>query len=288
MTFLRFIGIWFVMAIAMASPANASDTPRTDFTILKPSSPWQVNYEANDCQLYREFGVGENKLTLRMAVGSSNTNQDFMIIGTSIPEKLEYEELQVSLNSNTTFEKISVLTYNLKDRPERVLRWFDSDVITLKKIGSPQIFRIKDSKDFLIQLNLGNLDAALSTIQTCQDSLLERWGLDAKIFREVTRQPIPKGNIGSWTNAADYPQSAFKNNISGDVAFALMIDQKGQPTGCKVTVSSGNKQLDDTTCSTVLKRARFSPALNSANEAVPSFFISRVRWVLPNKKGGHR
>jgi TonB family protein len=281
MTFLRFIFIWLVMAIAMAIPANAVDIYHSDYTILKPSSPWQVNYEVNDCQLYRDFGEGENKLTLRIVFIPSNSKQDFMIIGASIPEKIQYENLQISLNLNPIFEKIYVLTYNLKDRPDRVLRWFGSEAIWLKKSGTSQTIRINDARDYYVQLNLGNPDAALSTIQTCQDSLLERWGLDPKVFRAVSRQPIPKGNPGAWVTAAEYPTSAFKKKITGDVTFALTIDQKGKPTGCKVAVSSGNKDLDDKTCILVLKRAQFSPALNSANEAVPSFFINRVRWVLP-------
>jgi TonB family protein len=284
MTFRRLIGIWLMIAIAMTLPANASDAIRPDYKILKPSSPWQVNYEVNDCQLYREFGDGENKLILRIAVGYSNTGQDFMIIGTSIPEKPEYLEWQASLNSDSAFEKIYPGTYTLKDRPDRVLQWFNGyngRGISLKKTGASQIMRINDAKDFFVQLNLGNPDSALTSLQTCQDSLLERWGLDAKAFRTITRQPVPKGNPGSWANAADYPASALKSRISGNVAFALTIDKDGKPTGCKVTVSSGYQELDDRTCLLVTKRARFSPALNANNEAVPSFFISRVRWVLP-------
>jgi periplasmic protein TonB len=91
----------------------------------------------------------------------------------------------------------------------------------------------------------------------------------------------PKGSPGSWATTDDYPSSAIRAEESGTTSFSVQIGPDGRVTSCSVTGSSGSSSLDDATCRLVQRRARFSPAKNTAGEAVSDSYSNRVRWFLP-------
>ncbi|WP_435418684.1 energy transducer TonB [Parerythrobacter aurantius] len=93
--------------------------------------------------------------------------------------------------------------------------------------------------------------------------------------------PFPKGNPGRWITMADYPSRALRNEEQGKVTVRLTVSRYGFPTGCEVVGPSGSTLLDEATCKHMMLRAQFSPARDSAFQAVESTFIQPVTWMIP-------
>jgi len=91
----------------------------------------------------------------------------------------------------------------------------------------------------------------------------------------------PTGRPGDWISDNDYPTTALRSNTSGVVRFALTIDATGTPSGCEITATSNDAELDQATCDLLLKRARFKPATDATGKPARGRFSSSVRWQIP-------
>ncbi|MDB5679456.1 TonB family protein [Sphingomonas bacterium] len=90
----------------------------------------------------------------------------------------------------------------------------------------------------------------------------------------------PKGNPGGWFTDEDFPAAAKRANASGRVAVLLNIDTSGRVAGCRVTASSGNSDLDNTTCSLATRRGRFIVQKDSDGTPQAYSWPISTRWVL--------
>jgi TonB family protein len=84
----------------------------------------------------------------------------------------------------------------------------------------------------------------------------------------------------SWFSPNDYPTDALKKGIQGSVSFDVEVDPEGRPTGCRVTVSSGDPNLDQTTCKLVESKGKFIPATGPDGKPVAGHYSSRANWFL--------
>jgi protein TonB len=91
----------------------------------------------------------------------------------------------------------------------------------------------------------------------------------------------PRGNPADWATADDYPPRALREERAGTTGFVVSYDERGRPTGCQVTSSSGSDDLDAQTCKSVMRNARFTPGKDADGNPVASSYSSRVRWVIP-------
>jgi protein TonB len=87
-------------------------------------------------------------------------------------------------------------------------------------------------------------------------------------------------NMESWLKDKDYPKEARRAGAHGTSSFRLEIDRKGRVTACTITGSSGTPILDETTCSVLLRRARFSPAEDRDGNPIAAHYSNRFRWSL--------
>jgi TonB family protein len=100
-------------------------------------------------------------------------------------------------------------------------------------------------------------------------------GLDGKELT-LTRKPTPKA--GSMR--VDYPASAVRNRVEGDVTLQLCLDVNGKVTSAEVTKSSGNDALDRQSINT-LKKVDFHPGEVDGKIVAFCGFTYFVTWRLP-------
>jgi TonB family protein len=92
---------------------------------------------------------------------------------------------------------------------------------------------------------------------------------------------VPANNPADWITTDDYPYEAMLLEQEGTTVFTLTIDEKGIPSHCSVTISSGAALLDSRTCDRVMARARFIPARTDEGEASRAEYATRILWQLP-------
>lgn len=87
-------------------------------------------------------------------------------------------------------------------------------------------------------------------------------------------------NAGRWISQDDYPAAARQAGAEGPVGIRLRVSELGRVTGCEVTTSSGNTDLDAAACRLMTQRGRFDPARNGKGDPIAANFDTTVRWVL--------
>ena len=95
----------------------------------------------------------------------------------------------------------------------------------------------------------------------------------------VSRARLISGSIDN----RDYPRGAARANIGGTVVAFYTVLANGRVTGCKIQRSSGNSELDATTCSLIEQRFRYDPARDSNGNAVTDITGWQQRWWLGKK-----
>jgi TonB family protein len=95
---------------------------------------------------------------------------------------------------------------------------------------------------------------------------------------------IPITDPASWLGPDDYPKSSIASDSEGRIIVTIHVDEKGRPSSCSVTSSSGDSGLDSLTCSLLIRRARFVPAKGKQGQAVTSQYSQKVTWQIPREK----
>jgi protein TonB len=78
----------------------------------------------------------------------------------------------------------------------------------------------------------------------------------------------------------DYPRAARRAEIEGTVIGQLTIGADGKVHACDITRSSGNAELDATTCRLILKRFRYAPARDARGTAIEEVRSWKQVWWL--------
>lgn len=86
--------------------------------------------------------------------------------------------------------------------------------------------------------------------------------------------------IGGRIRDSDYPRAALKAGASGTVHLRFTVGVKGRVTDCTVTRSSGNLDLDETTCRLIQQRFRYKPSRDANGRPYPDVVTGEHEWTL--------
>lgn len=284
--------------LAQPTLAEAANPP-----VLEPVGPWRVDYAPDECRLLRTFGTGADAVVLRIARGGAIGSFDMVIAGSSIPRLPQAVEVALRTEPQGQIQRTEGYSLAVPSGNARFIRWFDGNAALLDEFASTQQIEIaanhRSTTRYSVKINLVQVKTALAALQTCYAGLLKSWGVDeASLARLIAARPLtddkvtsvmaqrldlprPKGQPGRWATTDDYPTEALRQEISGSVVALLNLGETGKPDKCHVAVSSSHAILDQQTCALLLQRARFTPPIDQAGNAVRSITVERVRWMIP-------
>ncbi|MBB4100534.1 energy transducer TonB [Sphingomonas kyeonggiensis] len=83
----------------------------------------------------------------------------------------------------------------------------------------------------------------------------------------------------------DYPRAAARAGAQGTVGLRFTVGVNGRVTDCQVTRSSGNADLDETTCRLIKKRFRYAPSRDASGRPYADVVTGEQEWVLYDRPG---
>jgi len=78
----------------------------------------------------------------------------------------------------------------------------------------------------------------------------------------------------------DYPRGAAEAGIGGVVGVRYAVETDGHATDCEIVHSSGNAELDQTTCRLIETRFRYRPAMDRNGRPFRAFMEENHRWII--------
>ena len=90
--------------------------------------------------------------------------------------------------------------------------------------------------------------------------------------------------VGGRITNTDYPKSATSARQGGSVTVHFTVGVNGRPSKCRVVKSSGNSDIDATTCRLIEQRFRYNPARNKAGHPISDVTGWQQTWWLERGK----
>lgn len=293
-TFVASAAVVAVMAVT-ATQGYARDVA------LKPSSPWNVHWAGNSCLLARQFGTGDNRLTLSMRAYKPGYEFETTLAGPQVSLLTKPNAFRIAygggeprpvwgqagripkLGPSITFSGYLSMT-----APEptsatnsEALRRATERQTYPDTAFEAQLDRITLVTSFRkIVLQTGPMAKALTSLRTCTDGLVKSWGLDLAVQSALSRNV--RNADPEWIQKIiqSYPATLSFQGKSARVSLRIMVDRTGKPTSCHALQAFSNTEFDVKACDIALKYARFDPALDAGGQPVDSYYTTSVIYRM--------
>jgi protein TonB len=90
----------------------------------------------------------------------------------------------------------------------------------------------------------------------------------------------PPEHRSGWIKDSDFPRDVVAAGVGGTVSVEYTVTTRGRATGCTVTRSSGNVELDRTTCRLIEERFRYDPSRDARGKPVESTIVENHSWAV--------
>ncbi len=87
-------------------------------------------------------------------------------------------------------------------------------------------------------------------------------------------------HIKGTIKPSDYPKAARRASAEGSSTVRFMVGVDGRVSGCEIQATSGNADLDRTTCDLVTRRFLYLPARDGEGRYVAEMRAWKQRWWL--------
>ncbi len=297
MDFTRTVAVAMAAATLLLSahPAQA-DAP----VVLNPITPWNADWNPTTCTLARGFGSEQDPFAIRFEKAAPGDGFQLVLISKWLEPVTVNDRLEVrfgpypardfkgkmvlartSSDVAVIFLTTSSITGEEADDEDN-----DKDKGQAPKV-TPDMEKAADSiviatRRGSVQLATNSLAAPFAALRACTVDLVKQWGLDPAEQATLRRHPVPKTSPAHWIAAMDYPTQQLRKGQQAIIMFRLMVDAGGKPSDCAVLRAYSQSQaFGRTTCDNLMKRAKFEPAFNANGQAVPSFYVNTVRFIIP-------
>ncbi|HVQ09320.1 MAG TPA: energy transducer TonB [Allosphingosinicella sp.] len=258
---------------ALAGAALAQQ--RAGAPARRPPPAWQVDWGHHYCSMIRLPGPGRSYATAILTVPGGENAQILLIQqgSTSLPRRVSTILLAPGGRSFQT-------TSQLEDRGNRrVLAISGLSRDFRDALAEAGELQLKDGDVLRARIPLAGARAAAAAHRECMTEVARQWGIDEAAMAALQR-PAATTNFHGLTSD-DYPRSALRTATQGRVIVRLAVSAAGRATECTIVATSGNSDIDATTCRVILARGRFQAGLDAAGRPVDVRMISTVTWRLP-------
>lgn len=119
--------------------------------------------------------------------------------------------------------------------------------------------------------------SALRSVRRCMTELRR---IDRGSGRPAVTTPVLLNPRSPLVTSDDYPPAATREEAQGVTLAALTISAKGLISYCRIKRSSGRVDLDEQTCISLSRRARYTPAIDDQGNPTEGETTQPIRWQL--------
>lgn len=261
------LGLLLVMPVAGVSAAPIGPPPR--------ETKWVVDFGDSQCTLYRQVAGSPVTLALNWVPGDRELGLRWINLAWNAQSRPKAPALFLQ----PSHARIDGPTF-IPLQGDQGIGWGGIDRAFLDRLAVSTAIRLEESGRLLYQMPLPKAAGAVRVLRRCHDTALREWGIDPVAFAALRKLPNAVGGAGSFFKYSDYPAGAMAANVSGEVIARLTIGPDGRVRDCVAAVSSGNEELDATTCRLFRERGRFEPALGPNGVPTMAPFIARIGWRI--------
>lgn len=263
---------------------------------LDPAGPWNAHSENEVCKLRRSFGPENNRVSIELARFGPASSMQLALFGNALKQIYKGRSYTVAFGSLPAHSSIGAMTARdsngtevsllrlpgLGASPEDIRKAAEAVAAGRPTTADSELaasvitLTIAIKGEAPLVLKVGSLAKPYAIWNQCIDAMVVNWGLDPKV--RFSTAPVPIGNPGVWILPKDYPAKALDQYKGGLIYFRLSIDAGGKPTQCAIQRAVNEGEFAQSTCSVLMKRARFQPARDASGNPVPSFWQSSARF----------
>ena len=290
---MRFLPVFTLIVLIMA-PFSAFGAESAPVSLAK-AGKWEMNYDVDSCHLVAKFGAGDGEITIRMTRVGPSDSFDLTLYGKPLATDVVRRDVEIAFGAQQGFIKRSALAGSAQiprkvpllmisslrvDGKDNLAKDEATDSrVTPEKEAATQSITLKLSSRRQYRLETGPLGAVFKAMRQCTTDLVKSWGFDPDVQAKLTKSAEPTGTPERWFTSNDYPSGALQNGQSGSLIFRLDVNETGKVDGCRVLYRTDPDEFAALTCKLLLRRATMSPALDSQNRPVRSFYIRKIKWL---------
>lgn len=272
---------------------------------LKATSSWQIDYADDRCRLARRFGADETTVNIFLDRYGPDESFRLTVAGKPVKTGILKAEAAITFGPSESLQKVNFNNGTSGEMPalhfaNRIRIGLPSEeelAAEAKHNGSYLEFEytpISDARQKAVRylqigkplhqsviLETGSMKAPLDALNACIDDLMGHWGIDVEKHRNLKRPASPTKSPSKWIMSSDYPSNMLVSGQPAIIEFRLSIGTDGVPTHCHIQATTRPKAFDDAVCKSVMRRARFDPALDSEGKPIPSFYRNTVHFQIP-------
>jgi Gram-negative bacterial TonB protein C-terminal len=273
---------------------------------LASTSPWNVNYADDYCRLAGKFGEGEEtvvvffdrygpeqgfRLTLSGAPMETGGQRDSVLVqfGPAEAEQpLPYMKGNLGRDAALVISGSARIAPPTAEEQDAIRKkkfddaWIDLQPIDPARFAAVRYLKVGKPLSKPVVLETGSLRKAFATLDACVDELVASWGVDVEKHKNLKRAVTPKESPGRWVVSEDYPTKMLNAGQPAIVEFRMNVGPDGVPTQCHIQTTTRPKEFDDAVCGSLMRRAKFDPALDSDGNPISSYWRNRVTFLIPN------
>jgi hypothetical protein len=286
----RMVRYSVILALFVSVSVNAA---QPQVVVLEPRNNWELNYSSERCRLTRGFGNEADGIDLTFERFEPGVQFRFIVGGKPLRNHLRAKQANVRFGPTEANQELAFQggtgggsvplwifagSTRIAPQPDSA---DDIRFITPEREAAVTHIEIGKPLGKTYRLQTGSLGPAFAALRKCTDDVLAHWGYDVAKHRTMTRRPMPlDGGPGDWVRGRDYPDGALAAGVNGLVEFRLDVDELGNATACHIQKTVRTVGFADAVCSSIMKRARFAPALDADGKPMRSYWRNTVRFEV--------
>lgn len=272
----RSISALATAAALLALPLPAAAQPAG--SAAPAARAWQVDWGQYYCSAIRGSEPGRRFFTAFVSI-PGGTGMSIRLVADGeggLPERVDNVVL---LPGGTAMPVERDRATALPGQPLRLrnLSGLPADFRT--RLASASEMQLRSGDRIVARVPLDGIRGALNAQRECISDVAREWGVDEPALASLSRLPDSTNLLGLLPS--DYPAEAIRQNAQGRVAVRIAVAPDGRASDCVVVATSGNGDLDATTCRVALSRGRFMPGLDAGGRPVATRSIFLAGFSLP-------